>query len=108
MHKHLRRANTNADSNSHCKLHSDAKPESYSHAEAPTDTDGAAHVAASPDTAAPSSYKYAYCSATANFAASPHAGAASTFAASHSMASAQPLTGRSALGAYAISLIQFA
>jgi len=91
MHKHFRRANANAESNSHCEFHSDTKPQSHSHAKAPADTDGATHFAASPDAAAASSYKYAYCSAKTHFAASPHTGAASTFAASHSTASAQSL-----------------
>ena len=49
---------------------------------------GASYSAASPDTAAASSYNYAYCSATAHSADTYHPGAASTFAASYSRTAA--------------------
>ena len=68
-----------------------ASSSGYSHAQAPPDTDGAAHFATSPDTAATSSYNYAYRSATAHSPSSPHAGAASTFPAAYSLAAAQSL-----------------
>ena len=49
---------------------------------------GASYSAASPDTAAASSYNYAYRSAAADSASSHHTGAAATFAASYSGAKA--------------------
>jgi len=60
-----------------------ASSSSYPHAKAATDSDGAAHCTASPDTAAASSDNYAYCGATTHSASSYHTSASSAIAATY-------------------------
>ena len=87
-----RNSHTYCHSNSHTYCYCNrASSSSYSHAEGPPDTDGAAHSATTPDTAATASYNDADCSPTAQSTASHHAVPASTFPASYSSAAAQSL-----------------